>query len=181
MRVKGVNKSSVGTRTKIKKAFVELLHEKKKLAEISVSELVRRVDINRSTFYAHYTDLGAVAAEIESDVTRAALDYELKTKEDVLAYIGSICTHFYENREMYSMLLSSRESMHSLAKLRKMICDKLLAVYRKNSSDAMIGFKLELLTDGMAEQFIRYFRGKSSYAFEELRDNFIRCADQLFA
>lgn len=180
MLVKGANRSSVNTRAKIKKAFVELLYEKKKLADISVSELVRKVDINRSTFYAHYTDLLAVSADIENDVSKAALDYELETRGDVLRYIETICDHFYKNREMYSMLLSSRESMHALAKLRRMICDKLLKVYETYSSDRLIGFKLELLTDGMAEQFIRYFRSKSAYRFEELKSNFVACADQLF-
>lgn len=180
MLVKGINKSSVNTKAKIKKAFVELMYEKKRIADISVSELTRRIDINRSTFYMHYTDLLAVSSDIENDVSKVTLDYAVETKEDVSRYIEAICDHFYENREIYSMLLSTRESMHSLARQRRIICDKLLRVYQKYSSDGLLVFKLELLTDGMAEQFIRYFRGKSEYSFKTIRKNFVECATQLF-
>lgn len=41
-----------------------------------------------------------------------------------------------------------------------MVYENLLKVYQKHAGDELILFKLELLTEGMAEQFIRYFRGK---------------------
>ena len=51
MKVKNLNKSSYKTRKLIKNTFAELLKEKKELNKITVSELSKRADINRSTFY----------------------------------------------------------------------------------------------------------------------------------
>lgn len=41
--------------------------QKKSIKEISVKELVDEVDINRSTFYLHYTDIYQMLQKIEED------------------------------------------------------------------------------------------------------------------
>ena len=54
MKAKNLNASSVKTRNLIRDTFAELLYEKKNINKITVTELVQRADINRSTFYSHY-------------------------------------------------------------------------------------------------------------------------------
>ena len=54
------NKRSQETFQKIDEAFVTLLQEKS-LHEIEVSEVCELAEINRSTFYAHYDDITALA------------------------------------------------------------------------------------------------------------------------
>ena len=44
------------TREQLKRALTQLLLEKP-VREITVRELTDRADVNRGTFYAHYTDL----------------------------------------------------------------------------------------------------------------------------
>ena len=44
------------TRAQLQKALLELLEEKD-IRSITVQELARRADVNRGTFYAHYTDV----------------------------------------------------------------------------------------------------------------------------
>lgn len=53
MKAKNLNASSVKTRNLIRDTFAELLYEKKNINKITVTELVQRADINRSTFYSH--------------------------------------------------------------------------------------------------------------------------------
>mgnify|MGYP003296140577 CR=1 FL=1 len=57
------------TRKMIRLAFSELLGEKKNMESITVSELVERADIAKSTFYNHYEDIYAVAEEFENEST----------------------------------------------------------------------------------------------------------------
>ena len=65
------NKRRKKVRTKIIKAFVNIIQEKE-LNEISVSEICKLAHLNRSTFYANYIDIydlaEKVAYEIESEV-----------------------------------------------------------------------------------------------------------------
>ena len=52
-------RSAIRSRRFIRQAFMELLREKR-LEKITVTDIVNRADINRSTFYAHYTDVKAL-------------------------------------------------------------------------------------------------------------------------
>ena len=51
MKVKNLNHSSEKTRKLRRNIFAELIKEKQELNKITVSELVKRADINRGTFY----------------------------------------------------------------------------------------------------------------------------------
>ena len=180
MKVQNLNKSSINTKAQIKSAFVDLMHEKRKISSVSVSELVKRIGINRTTFYTHYHDLYDVARDIAGEVSMAALDMEISTKEDIPVYIESMFNNLYKNRNMYNLLLSSREPMYYLENIRKQVCRKLLEVYEKYTDDKMIGFKLEVFTDGLEEQLVRYFKNKSEYKFDELKNYFVNFALELF-
>ena len=56
-------RSAVRSRRLIRSAFLELLREKA-YEKITVTDIVTRADINRSTFYAHYPDVRGLVEEI---------------------------------------------------------------------------------------------------------------------
>ena len=56
------------TRAQLRQGLAELLKEKS-LKEITIKELVEKVDINRSTFYLHYTDIYDMMEKIENELT----------------------------------------------------------------------------------------------------------------
>ena len=63
------------------RAGLARLMQKKSIKEITVKELVEEVDINRSTFYLHYTDiyqmLESIEAELMDEVSHLVEDYPL--------------------------------------------------------------------------------------------------------
>ena len=56
----------------LKNAMMDLLGEKGSVEKISVRELCERAELNRSTFYAHYSEPKALLEEIEDDLLSAA-------------------------------------------------------------------------------------------------------------
>ena len=50
------------------RAGLARLMQKKSIKEITVKELVEEVDINRSTFYLHYTDIYQMLESIEGEL-----------------------------------------------------------------------------------------------------------------
>ena len=54
------------TKAQLREGLARLM-QKKSIKEISVKELVDEVDINRSTFYLHYTDIYQMLQKIEED------------------------------------------------------------------------------------------------------------------
>ncbi len=96
MNVKN-NKRRQHSREVIEKAFVELL-QTKELAEISVSELCKLTQLNRSTFYANYLDIYDLADHI-----RQGLEKEVEELFDKNASskfnAGDYLTLFYHIRD----------------------------------------------------------------------------------
>ena len=68
MKAKNLNNSSKKTRNLIKNTFAEMLSEKKEINKISVTELVKRANINRGTFYTHYNDIYEVAEDFSNEL-----------------------------------------------------------------------------------------------------------------
>lgn len=74
MKAKNLNNSSLKTKEAIRTAFAEMVKEKQELNKITVTELVRRANINRSTFYLHYNDIYDIAAELEHSLMSSILE-----------------------------------------------------------------------------------------------------------
>ena len=55
------------TKRMMKEALIDLL-DKKSLEKITVTEICKNADVNRSTFYAYYEDIGTLMLEIEDEV-----------------------------------------------------------------------------------------------------------------
>lgn len=66
MGSKAEYRSSIRSRESIRAAFLELL-ETTDLNRITVTAIVERAGINRSTFYAHYPDVRGIVEEIEDE------------------------------------------------------------------------------------------------------------------
>ena len=74
------NKRRKESQEKIERIFVELIQEKN-LAEITVTDICKKANLNRSTFYANYLDVYDLADKIkerlEQDVSDLYLDEKL--------------------------------------------------------------------------------------------------------
>ena len=67
VRKKVEYRSSLRSKALIKRALLELMQEKA-FEKISVSDIVRKADINRGTFYAHFRDPHDVLLKIQDDM-----------------------------------------------------------------------------------------------------------------
>lgn len=88
MKVKNSNHSSEKTKKLIRSTFAQLIKEKDGLDNITVSELVRRADINRVTFYNHYDSIYDIAEEFESEIIQTLVEDNkpLNTLDDISNY-----------------------------------------------------------------------------------------------
>ena len=119
------NKRGQETVQKIEEAFVTLLQEKL-LHEIGVSELCELAQINRSTFYAHYNDVEALANAF-AEKTEKMVQARSGTTEDyawIFACIKEHPRHFNAyfklgirtvNADYKTLFL--RSAVHGVAKL----------------------------------------------------------------
>ena len=97
------------TRLAMQDALVELLQDQP-LGSITVKALCERADVNRSTFYAHYTSIEDLLHDIEDETmawVTAALDQLLAQPDSagIEHVIERICQYIADNRKHLQVLM----------------------------------------------------------------------------
>ncbi len=100
------------TKMVIKKSFISILKEKP-IAKVTIKEICEEADINRATFYAHYTDQYDLMHRIEDEFLED-INLHFKpiargmTKTESLEVLEGILEYLKENIEVCSLLLSDK-------------------------------------------------------------------------
>ena len=107
------------------------------MAEITVKELVERVDINRSTFYLHYTDIYNMLDSIEKELFE-----ELETtfqahaagtlEEEAFPFIEDVFSILEDNRDIVSALLGAHGDIGFLTKIESILSKYSFKVLKKS-------------------------------------------------
>lgn len=96
------NKRKKESRAKIEHVFLELL-QTKELSKISVSDICKRAGLNRTTFYANYTDIYGLADSIRDQLEAGLADLyedEIETGWNSHNYLKLFC-HIRDNQAFY--------------------------------------------------------------------------------
>ena len=171
MRVKNINSSSRKTDILIKESFAQLMKEKKELNNITVTELVKKAGITRSSFYTHYDSVYDLANEIQEDTLDFLLEGtdDIKTLNDLYNYFDKVILHLKENEDFYSMLLASNEPLRFTNKLTNIMINKMndFFTFKKdiNSKIAVCFF-----SDGCISLILKHFRKENDTSLDEIND-----------
>ncbi len=93
------------TKQKIKDALMALLHSKR-IGEISISELCEKANINRNTFYVHYSTPESVLAEIANELSAELFDMLSKCENPAQVAIRA-CEHTKNYIDSYKVLMQN--------------------------------------------------------------------------
>ena len=123
-------RSSIRSKNLIKKALAKLIHEKE-ISKITVSDIIREADISRGTFYAHFSDVGAVVTQIESEEMKNLMDFvDRYGFENICTnpgdFIAAICEYMMKDMEYYRMLAMSNILNNFIWRLINVYYEKLL-------------------------------------------------------
>ncbi len=115
------------TQMMLKQAFLTLLKEKP-VNRITVKEVCALAQLNRATFYAHYSDCFALMESIENELI-AAFERSLRYVDsfDVSALIEAIYDMVEQNREACRVLV--------LGNTNSTVIKKMIALAREGSID----------------------------------------------
>ena len=163
--------SSKKTHEKIKKAFAELLSEKKALNKITVADLTKRAEITRGTFYAHFSNIYEVAESIENEFM-SALDFQessIDTEKDFSSHLHQVFEFLAANEEIYRLLLSSDAPMPFVRQLNKRMGKTIRKSLKERKIDRpMIDLDIAFFTDGATYMLVKYFRGDINLSLDDI-------------
>lgn len=101
------------TRRVLKESLISLLSQKP-ISDITVKELCEMADINRSTFYTHYSDHYDLLSKIEEEITQDMNDYlnsyRHELEEESIQMTEKILEYITENKFMFQILLNKEAS-----------------------------------------------------------------------
>lgn len=92
------------TKRLLRESLLELLHEKP-VDHITVKELCECADLNRSTFYAYYTDVSALYEEMGNELADALLEHIQTMNDQSGLNTELMLTYIRDNCEMFRLLV----------------------------------------------------------------------------
>ena len=130
MAAKKMDRRVRKTREQLKIGLAKLM-ERKSIREITVKELVEEVDINRSTFYLHYSDIYQMLDQIEEEMEQEVISAIKNNPLDPLhatsyPFISQIFTFLSKNRDICRALLGPNGDMNFVEKMEKLIGETVL-------------------------------------------------------
>ena len=122
------NRKTQYTQMVLRDALMELM-EQKSISQITVKELCVKADINRTTFYAHYSDPNDLLHHIEADVllsvSKAVSSLHCPIdKSSILQVFQELLQYIADNNKQIQILLSERGDVYFPKELFTMIYEK---------------------------------------------------------
>lgn len=97
------------TRQVLKESLIALLAEDKPISAITVKAICERADINRSTFYMHFSDpydlLDHIESEIIEDMNTYLSNYRFTIEEESQKMTQKLLEYIAENQFLFQTLL----------------------------------------------------------------------------
>lgn len=170
-------RSAVRSRRLIHQAFLELLGEKP-FEKITVTDIVKRADINRSTFYAHYPDVrGMVESFMENAVNQSvALIAEMDIQElfaDPRPFLMKLLNIGMENMELYRLLGCSDFAMRQMEQMKKIFVEKAVTtsgVPESIRSSNRFRIQITFFIGGILNTFQQWLQGNLDCSTEEIME-----------
>lgn len=112
------------TKSKIIRAFVDVAKEKS-VAAVTVSDIIKKSNINRSTFYRHYIDKSDLIEKVEDSVINQIRNANKSFQETDMEHIYTVAEKFVynlltvieENQPILSVLISEKGEISFAIKL----------------------------------------------------------------
>ncbi|MFZ5988251.1 MAG: TetR/AcrR family transcriptional regulator [Bacillota bacterium] len=125
------------TKMVLKESFIKLL-ERKDISKISIKEICEDADINRATFYAHYSDQYDLLRKIEDELldnisAYIAEFYEKNDNMNAVLLAEKIFEYLKENAKLCKLFLSERGDFSFQKQVMMLVYDIIIAELTDNN------------------------------------------------
>lgn len=132
------NRSVRNTKRKLREGLLSLM-EQKPINEISVKELTEIVDVNRGTFYFHYTDIYDMLKSMEEEFFlhfSKTLQDTVPRGNAVYDYLKAIFSVLEENRKFCQIMLGPNGDMQFVERIKRLVNDTCSHIWYEAAPEA---------------------------------------------
>jgi len=162
------------TQKSIRDALINLLEEKD-VSQITIKELAECANINRKTFYMHYSSIDAIFDKIEDETIEKFLlildkcDF-FHDQFNEYAFFTSLNDVINEDFDFYKKLIRANSYNFLLIKVKKILKDILIERFYKklNNDKEVLNLYAEFTASGIMSMYIEWFNIDSKLSLEDL-------------
>lgn len=164
------------TRRLLKESLLELMKQRN-FSEISARDVTDNADMNRSTFYLHYTDTVQLLQNVERDMLEEAqrlIDTHIResvTDRTVRHLFEPVLDFVVEHREICTILLENNDVSQFTEHLQQLIQRNGAEVIRawfRPKDDQQVSYLLGFITYGLIGLIQEWFQGNMELPKEKL-------------
>lgn len=106
------NKRTKITKMLLQESLIELMHHKD-ISHITIKEICETAELNRSTFYLHYSDQYQLLEEIEAAIYDETNHYlqNVAFSADTTEFVQNFLDYIKKNKDIFSILLCKQENI----------------------------------------------------------------------
>lgn len=165
------------TRMVLQDSLIELMKEKP-ISKITIKELCEHADINRTTFYAHYTDQYDLLRKIEDETLAWAKEMlttlQGKTdKQEALQVLEEVFHYFVQNSSHLQVLMSEQGDIHFQKQLFTLIYQESginVSTDPNGNMDTLESYFIFIVTGsvGLIQHWLKHGLNKSAKEMAEI-------------
>lgn len=183
MKDEKVNRKIKYTRMVLKESFIKLLKQKA-ISRITITEICDEADINRATFYAHYTDqydlLKQIEQELVDDINTYLSNYSFhENGSESFQLMEQIFEYIKANSEVCSVLLSESGDKQFRKDVLLIVQRQCIAEWTsKNVNKDIAEYLYAYATNGSIGIIIKWLQEGMERSTEEMAQIIIKLTDQ---
>jgi len=170
-----LDRRCIKTRKAIKQVFIRLMTEKD-INKITIKEIADEANINRKTFYSHYTDVNGVLDDIENDVLEQlcgiieSFDIQ-KAIYDPYPIFKELTNIINNDFDFYKYLLQSTSDSRLLEKIKHVLKKRIIEIAGLEiNNKEMLPYAIEFAVSGILSVYREWFNSDRRYSLEEVSD-----------
>ncbi|MEN6314418.1 MAG: TetR/AcrR family transcriptional regulator [Clostridiaceae bacterium] len=168
-----LDRRCIKTRKAIKQVFIRLMTEKD-ISDITIKEIADQADINRKTFYFHYTDVNGVLDDIENDVLEQlcgiieSFDIQ-KAIYDPYLIFKELTNIINDDFDFYKYFLQSTSDSRLLEKIKHVLKNRIIELVGPEiNNKKMLPYAIEFAVSGILSIYREWFNSDRTYSLEEV-------------
>lgn len=168
-------RSAIRSRRMIRAAFLELLREKP-FEKITVTDIVTRADINRSTFYAHYPDVQGMVDELIDETISGSVELVKNMAfeelfENPIPFLQALTNIGTKNVELYRPLGRSDFALKQTEKIKDILVEQAMntiAIPESVRRSPIFLIHINFFLGGILNTYQQWLQGKLLCSTEEI-------------
>ena len=159
-----MNKNALRSIRLITSAYLELISEMP-IEKVSVTKIVERADLNRSTFYAHFTCPQDVLDRLQNDVTLG------RFLQNPMPLLSRVAEFIEERKDYYRIIVKNQPAWGFLNSLKEILVERMLQdveTLREAKNPLIIQANLRFFAGGYISLFHDWILGELDMSLEDM-------------